>query len=285
MPLNKDLDLRFLSRHQLHKRFASNTGRIKIQTLMKAALIQLHGRIVSGKEPPIRGNVRTIWYRYIKPILSHLDEEDQITNPYNIMVRVFASLAQSGKIRYMDFGLADQNWENRRIGKEHPNVIVFSEKAGWVYFLRQVHKQHSVSTIALGGMPSVLSSEYTAAHTLKALNEMGLVGEPVHLIGVVDWDPSGELVGQTFQRQLSRCGLGDSTLDLVVHPRHFTDEERKFFKFPLPKTTRRSNDSWVERTGGVDGGLFGLEAESMRLDLVEYAVNRAVRRRTDTETQ
>lgn len=281
MPVNQELDLRFLSRHQLHKRFASNTGRIKIQTLMKAALIQLHERIVSGKEPPIRGNVRTIWYRYIKPILSHLDDEDQVkSDPYNLMIRAFSDLAQEGKVRYMDFGLVDQNWENRRIGERHPNVIVFSEKAGWVYFLRQVHERHSVSTIALGGMPSVLSSEYTAAHTLKALDETGLVGEPVHLIGIVDWDPSGELVAQTFQRQLARCGLGDSTLDLVVHPRHYTDEERRFFKFPLPKSTRTSNDAWVERTGGVDGGHFGLEAESMRLDLIEYATDRAVYRRT-----
>ena len=274
MTQNLNKDMRLMTRDELAFHFAARgSKRIKLQPLMRAAILQLHRRIQSGEEEPVQGNIRTVWYRYIKPILSHMHDDDTLkSDPYKIMIRAFASLVKKGQIRYMDFGLIDENWENRRIGKLHPNIVVFSEKAGWVYFLRKVYEKHSVTTLALGGLPSALTSEYTADHIRRAL---GAEREDatVHLIGIVDWDPAGDLVARSFENQLNLSGLKHTTLQTVIHPRHYSANEIDMFKFELPRRVQSKNLEWVHRTGGVDGEHYGLEAESMPLRTVGRIVD------------
>lgn len=282
MTLKLDKDMRLMNRDELAFHFAArDSKRIKLQPLMRAAILQVHARIQAGDEDPIWGNIRTVWYRYIKPILSHMHDDDVLkSDPYKIMTRAFADLVKKGDVRYMDFGLIDENWENRRIGERHPHIIVFSEKAGWVYFLRQIHERHGVSTLALGGLPSALTSEYTAAHILEALGT-ARAADIVHLIGVVDWDPAGDVVARSFQDQLGRSGLQNTTLETVIHPKHYSDSDIDMFKFALPRRTPTRNRDWMARTDGVQGEEWGLEAESMPLRTVAHLVDNAIEQYID----
>jgi len=277
MTLKLNKDMRLMNRDELAFHFAARgSKRIKLQPLMRAAILQVHARIQAGDEDPVWGNIRTVWYRYIKPILSHMHDDDVLkSDPYKIMTRAFADLVKKGDVRYMDFGLVDENWENRRIGDRHPHIIVFSEKAGWIYFLRQMHQKHSVTTLALGGLPSALTSEYTADHILKALDP-NRVDQPVRLIGIVDWDPAGDVVARSFQQQLARSGLQNTTLETVIHPRHYSDRDLDMFKFALPRRTPTRNRDWMAKTGGVRGEEAGLEAESMPLRTVAHLVDIAI---------
>jgi hypothetical protein len=260
VPLEKDM--RQMSRAELVKHFASQrSGRIILAKLFKSLVWQVYEKIQAGKEPKVIGNIRTFWYKFAKVVLSRLPEEDQgKTNPYDVMLKAFTELIMVRKLfRYTDFDFTDENWENRRIGQKYPEILIFTEKTGWIRFLREVHQIFGVSVLALGGAPSALTSEYTARDIRAAMKEEKLA----RLIGIVDFDPSGDLIAQAFVGQLLAAGLPVSELQMLIKPEHYSDQELKLFRFPLPKKQPTKTRNWMRKTGGVLGGVFGLESESM----------------------
>jgi hypothetical protein len=176
--------------------------------------------------------------------------------------------------RYADFDFTDENWENRRIGAEHPQVLVFAEKTGWIRFLTDLHRELGVSVLALGGAPSALTSEYTATHLRAALPRL----RAVRLIGIVDYDPSGDIIAQAFQNQLAKVGLGRTTLATVLHPRHYAPAEVAVARYPLSKRRRTIVAKWMQKTGGIGGEAFGLESESLPPERMLALVKRAIGR-------
>src|SRR5206468_900685 len=158
-------DVRRMTRKELAVYFASErSGRILLAPLIKSIIWQAYERIRAGAEPAIGGNIRTFWYLWVKPVLAHIGKDaDTKTDPYDIMITAFTELVQKARLfKYADFDFTDENWENRRIGTTRPDVLVFAEKAGWIRFLLELHEELGVSALALGGQPSVLTSEYTA---------------------------------------------------------------------------------------------------------------------------
>ena len=137
--------------------------------------------------------------------------------------------------------------------------MVFAEKKGWIRFLRELHEEQGVSILALGGAPSALTSEYTARDISAALE-----GKPtIHLIGIVDYDPSGDIIAQAFQNQLADVGMPNTTLTTVINPKHYTAQELKLFRYPLPKGEKTKLAQWLAKTGGLAGKAYGMESESM----------------------
>ena len=275
-----DQDLRTLSRDELAPFFASkSSGRIMLAPLIKAVICQAFLKIKAGTELPIEGNIRTFWYRWLKPVLAHIhDDEPTATDPYDLMLRAFSQLIMEQKLfQYADFDFTDENWENRRIGNLFPQILVFSEKSGWVRFLRTIHDKFGVSTLALGGAPSALTSEYTTSHIKKALLSENAA---VSLIGVVDYDPSGDMIAEAFKGQLEACGLKVASLTTVIEPKHYSAEELNIYKYPLPTGQKTKNENWLKKTGGIDGKPFGLEAESLHRErlnkLVEVLIIQAI---------
>lgn len=257
-----DKDLRTLTRAQLAKYFAAeSSGRILLTALIKNIIWQAYELIQAGKEPPIGGNIRTFWYLWVKPVLAHIHDDDRSkTDPYNVMIKLFAEMVLDLKLfHYSDFDFSDENWENRRIGTSRLNILVFAEKSGWMRFLRQIHTDFGVSVIALGGMPSALTSEYTA----RDINAKLIDPKPVHLIGIVDYDPSGDIIANSFKEQLSETGLSSASLSTLIHPSYYSEDELALFRFPLPKKDKTKLNQWLAKTGGIDGKAFGLESESM----------------------
>jgi hypothetical protein len=255
-------DLRSFSEAELDRHFASaRSGRLVLARLMRNIIWQAYERIQAGTEPPIGGNLRTFWYLWVKPVLSRTSGNDEAKmDPYDVMLRAFSDMVLNLRLfRYADFDFTDENWENRRIGTSWPELLVFSEKRGWVRFLREVHAELGTSTLALGGAPSALTSEYTAEHIRQAAGP----DRPVRLIGVVDYDPAGESIATSFRAQLQTCGLEVEDLETLIHPRHYSAAELEMFRFQLPAKQTTKNALWLERTGGIGGKPFGLESESM----------------------
>lgn len=255
-------DLRAMTRDELAEKFASRSGRIVLRRLIRNIIWQAYERISVGEELGIGGNIRTFWYRWVKVVLSHMEDDDAMRgDPYDAMLEAFATMVLDWKVfRYREFDFADDNWHSRDLGGERGHVVVFAEKMGWMRWLRSMRKAFSVSVVALGGAPSALSSEYMADELLKLYGE----DKTIHLIGVVDFDPAGAMIARSFQSQLERVGLKNTKLTTVIEPRHYSEDELKMFRFPSPKGQKTRNRQWIEKTGGVNGA-FGLEAESLPL--------------------
>ena len=268
-------DLRQMTRRELLKLFGSKRSRrIKITPLIRNIVWQAYKKIQSGEEKPVRGNLRTFWYRFVKPVLSHISDDDRMkTDPYDIMTAVFSGMVFAGLFSYRDFDFTDERWENRVIGTTHPSIILYSEKTGSLRFLKQMHEKHGVTVIALGGAPSALTSEYTADEIKQALGDDT---RSVHMIGIVDYDPSGYQIASSFQNHLESYGLEVLSNQLLIHPRHYTDEELELFGFAPPRKQETKNEKWLAETNGINGCLQCLEVESMDWDRLEVLVDEAV---------
>lgn len=257
-----DQDIRQMTQKELSGYFAAGrSGRILIAQLIKNIIWQAYERIKAGSEPPISGNIRTFWYLWVKPVLAHIkDDEHQKTDPYDTMIAAFAEMVQDWRLfKYADFDFTDGNWENRRIGTTRPEILVFAEKAGWIRFLIDLYDELGVSVLALGGEPSALTSEYTARDISAALAGAQLV----RLIGIVDYDPAGDIIANAFQTQLAIAGLASSSLTTMIDPKNYSQDEIAIFKYPLPTKEKTKLANWLAKTGGIDGKPFGLESESM----------------------
>ncbi len=267
-------DIRTLSRDELAEHFSTQkSGRIKLAPLVRSILYNAYEHIQAERAQPIFGNVRSLYYEWVKPTFSHIHDDDNAkTHPYDVMVHEMRDMALDHHLfRYQDFDLTDENFEVRRVGTTHPPILVFSEKTGWIRSLRRFHEAHGCSTLALGGAPSALTSEYTARDIFKATD--GPV--PLRLIGIVDFDPSGDVIARSFADQLRAVGVPRTSLEMVVHPRHYTQADLDLFRFPLSTNTRmtKKNEKWMDATGGVDGLQFGLESESMNRVKVDQVVS------------
>lgn len=270
-----DKDIRRMKRDELAASFgAKSSGRILLTRLIKNIIWQAYERINAKTAPLIKGNIRTFWYLWVKPTLAHFPDEDEAkSDPYETMIKIFAEMVLDLKLfKYEEFDFSDENWENRRIGTTRPEVLVFAEKAGWIRFLRELHEELGVSILALSGYPSALTSEYTARDVGATLNGK----EPVRLIGIVDYDPAGDLIANSFQQQLWAVGFPKTILTTVIDPKHYSEDEIDIFKFPLPKSERTKLTKWLKQTGGINGKAYGLESESMPLDRLKELINELV---------
>lgn len=266
-----DQDIRSMSRTELLKHFGTQrTKRVLVTKLIKNLIWQAYELISTNKQPTIEGNLRTFWYGWVKPVLARVPGAlEAKKDPYDVMTQTFTEMVFDLELfHYADFDFTDENWENRRIGTTRPAVLVFSEKRGWIRFLRELHEEIGVSVLALGGAPSALTSEYTARHIKEALPET----KEVKLIGIVDYDPSGAIIANAFQSQLRSAGLFISELNTVIDPRYYSAEEIKIARYPLPKGEKTKRDKWLEQTGGIDGKAYGLESESMPIDRVRKII-------------
>lgn len=240
-----------------------------LSRLIKSIIWQAYQKIKVGEEPEIVGNIRTFWYSHVKIVISKLPQSHLgKTDPYDLMTRLFTEMVLDlGLFRYADFSFTDENWENRRIGTTQPATLLFSEKRGWVRYLRRKHEQYGVSILALGGFPSALTSEYTALAIQKVLEP----GQKVRLVGIVDYDPSGYQIAASFRDQLERSGLAIESLETMIDPRHYTQRELDLYVYHLSLKQKTKVEKWIQATGGVDGDPYGLESESFplkRLDVL-----------------
>lgn len=267
-----DEDIRRFDLNRLTKEFgAASSGRVILTRVIKNLIWQAVGQVRSGQLAGLDGNLRSFFYTHIKPVMARIPGAlEGARDPYDTMLDAFVELVEEyGLVSYVELDLDDENYHHRKIGDRYPHLIVFAEKVGFFRFLERLHRDLGVTVAALGGTPSVLSSEYLVRDLAEKTD---LAGSFVAL-SITDWDPSGSQIAQAQLRQLRSFGIETIQHEALVHPKHYTADEIELFRFPLPRRQKTKNRNWLEETGGIEGKLFGLESDSMprqRLrDLIE----------------
>lgn len=257
-----DEDIRRFDFARLKEEFgAASSGRIIVAKVIKNLIWQAVGQVRSGKISGLEGNLRSFFYTHIKPVVARIPGAlDAARDPYDSMLGAFVELVEDyGLVSYIELDLDDENYHHRLVGERHPHLIVFAEKVGFFRFLERLHRDLGITVAALGGTPSVLSTEYL----VKSLSEKVELSKPFVALSITDWDPSGYQIAEAQIRQLRSFGIEQVEHKALIHPKRYTADELALFRFPLPKRQKTKNQNWLEETGGLEGKLFGLESDSM----------------------
>jgi hypothetical protein len=269
-----DQDLRTFTAKQLRAEFSTQkTKRVLSKVLVRNVVFQAASWAIEGKAPKINGNLRSLYYQWVKPVVAKLPEllktkvdyYDETLNALELFIgelRLFA---------YRDLELVDERWENRFFTDgRNPHLLVFAEKNGFVQFLQEASRTYGITTVALGGSPSHLSTEYLAAQ-LKKLKFI----EPLVLFGICDFDPAGADIAKAFVQQLSRQGLQVKEQHSLITPKVFGPDELLTLRFSVPQKLKGLVTRWLKAGGGLGGKAFGIEADALpKPRLVELVAQR-----------
>jgi len=92
----------------------------------------------------------------------------------------------------------------------------------------------------------------------------------------------GWLVAKTYQNQLNSQGILDISFANLIIPENYTPQEIDLYKYPLP-TDQRSmtlNQKWIEQGGGINGQMYGMEADSMPRSRIRSLVKKEIEKIT-----
>ena len=265
-------EIRFMSAAELKENFRFKaTGEFHIREFMANMIWEYYNLLQLGKRDPIEGNIRTFWY-YLKPTLGKAVTINSAVQ-YGIMIDVFRELVVThGLFKYKDFGFISDDTGNYIFGNKRPDIILAGEKAGHFKKLQRLQEEFGVTIISLGGMPSILNTEYFIDELEKLVN---IKESPVHLITLVDYNPSSAIIARTFVHQMEHEGVKNlSTIGHLLTPASFSPEELPHVTDQIPMITPADKTKvrkWLEAGGGIDFGdgvkqPLGIECEALILD-------------------
>lgn len=245
---------------------------VNVALLMRNIIWQVRNRILKGEKPPLKELIRTFWYMYTKPTLVRAESLAKETDQYTQLIDQFVFMVKELKImNYKDIGFRDDNETQRKV-RAFPNVILFSEKLGFQGFLTEIGETYKVSTIALGGQPSVLNIEYFVNDIKETKFN---IQRSFYLFGIVDFDPSGWIIRDAFLNNLAFHGIKNVKVFDLVNPDILTPNEILMSRFPIPNPPqmRTKNRNWwnevkkqhyINLKYFIEGEkLYGLEAEAV----------------------
>lgn len=267
----------------LVKHFGEEGGKypVNVARLIRNLVWQTKERIEGGK-PPFKDLVRTYWYMYLKPTLARADSLAEGDTQYKQLSDNLADLVKVYQVmKYKDIGFRDENQPNRKIG-EFGYVIPFAEKLGHFDYLAELHAEHHVTVIALGGMPSVLNVEYFV-DDIKAKRTS--LRRSFYLYSIVDFDPSGWIIRDAFMGDLRHYGIKNAQVFDLIHPDMLTPKEIMQSRVPIPadKDMKEKNRRWLEAVAkrryanmkylieerGGKVKLYGLQAEAVSTSKID----------------
>lgn len=265
--------LRLMNADELRSHFAHpRTGKVQTRELIANFIWEYYQFMSRGMRPPIQGNIRTFWY-LLKPTLAKL-VTIQGQKQYAIMLDVFQRMAVRHKLfKFRDFDFTDEGQQFYELGDRHPNIILVSEKTGHYKRLQALHKELGFTLIALGGMPSILTTEYFSVSLAKALRATK-ARSGVHILSITDYNPSGAIILKAFTNQLAHEGIRHlASVQNLLLPSHFSPDELQAVTEPLPLKTKADKtkaERWLAAGGGVDGQPLGIESEALILNAPHF---------------
>jgi hypothetical protein len=250
---------------------------VNVARLMRNIVWQTRERIQKGEKPPLKELLRTFWYMYIKPTLSRAGALTQETDQYAQLIdNIVYMVKEISVMEYKDIGFRDDNQAHRSVGA-NANIVLFSEKLGHQDFLSDIAGKYKVSILALGGQPSVLTSEYF----VDVIRNMKInLQRSFYLFSIVDYDPSGWIIRNAFVDNLKFYGVTNTRIIDLVHPDMLTPDEVKLARYAVPATDVMisKNKTWLsevrkrnyknqqyleDKNEKGERILYGLEAESV----------------------
>lgn len=268
-----DEDITTFDRERLYKEFSKSSEEINLTNLMYNLIYQAFTWIREGKMEPIEGNIRSFWYSHVKVALSTLDMVKE--KNYDLMIQCFNKFITEWRITtYKSFGFWDANYYANKIGVKNPHIILMAEKTGHLFILEKLHREYSITTIALGGQGSSLSIEYF----VDAMEEQEIdKKQTFYIFSSVDYDPAGYEIKRSFINSLKYEGIKDIKVFDIVTLDRFTPEEIQNKKYPLfdadeppTKDWETRVKKWVRLTKGIGpkeapwkDRAYGIEADAM----------------------
>ncbi|MBM3246585.1 MAG: hypothetical protein FJZ13_04580 [Candidatus Omnitrophica bacterium] len=250
---------------------------VNVARLMRNIVWQAREIIQKGEKPPLKELIRTFWYMYIKPTLSRAGALATKADQYAQLIDNIVYMVKEIEVmRYEDIGFRDENQAHREVGA-NANIVLFSEKLGHQDFLSDFADKYKVSILALGGQPSVLTSEYF----VDIVRKKGInLQRSFYLFSIVDYDTSGWIIRDAFVDNLRFYGITNTRVVDLIHPDMLTPEEIKLAKYRIKQTEvmRGKNLNWLKEVHKRDYKnqqyleeynkkgervLYGLEAESV----------------------
>ena len=252
-------DIRTMTTKQIKRYFSfKTTKKLNVTNLIKNLIWQAYTWISNGKMEAFEGNIRSFWYANVKSVLSRMNLD---VSGKRYLEKVYDSFVELVSVyhlfRYIDFGFSDDRAHVRNIGSKNGNLILFVEKDGLYNIVKRIGLKYDATTISLGGFSSYLTMEYLARDMAKR----GLLREPVHIFGLLDYDPSGHWIGKEFQEQLRNYKIEIGTYHTLVDPKALPRELVEIGKYKLKKNSRTKN--WMKITNGIEGKAYGLEADAL----------------------
>lgn len=241
---------------------------VNVNKLMKNIIWQIRTRIVREEQPPIEGLIRSFWYTHIKPALARAQSLSSDVDQYPQMIKMFVRLIEHCNLmRYKNMGFIDDNENDRKIGI-NSHIIFFAEKAGHYPLLKRIAQDSDVTILALGGQPSLLSAEYFVDE-MKAQDIN--IQKSFYTFSLVDYDTSGWIIRDAFLNDLRFFRVKHIQHEDLILPKIFTQEEIDLNKFLLlnPPEMEKKNKKWLKESGGINGKLYGLEADAVPTERIE----------------
>ncbi len=255
-----------MSQGQLREEFSFLNGNVDTSRLIRNLIWQDREMLGAGLLEPIRGNIRSYWYARVKPVLGRARAKD-FDEKYDLMIASLRDMVVAHQVlRYADFGFADESEGQRKLGSDNAHIWCVAEKTGHQELLEGFHEVYGVTVYALGGQPSALGSE----NFIKMLREAGLDEADCVVVSLVDFDPAGLSIIESFMHHLTRLGFKGTLRHIsLIHPAHLSEEQIRLNRYPLSRSRRQRtrNTEWAARTGGLMGygysEHYGLEADAM----------------------
>jgi len=277
--------------------------------LIRTFIWQSYLMIKSHELTPMKGNMRTFWYRELGPLLKYhgLYEEDRFEGeklPDEVMKiiedfhddearvieleRVFKGQGRelylldkmsksfddfvlNGFFRFQDeFEFQDPREAFRIIGVKRPRYIFFTEKEGLFWLCKEIAKTYGISAVASHGEPGYLTMEYFS-DALKAKDVRN-----VEIGSLTDYDPWGYNIAKSFGKKMETSifgfGVNRTSLTSINLFSDYALEHKKRNLNNVSPSKVAQVDAWMEITNGIHGTRYGMHVDNAEMDKIRDAV-------------
>ncbi len=300
-------DMRKMSTEEIRTLFpggsSSGISTINDSKFIKTFIWQSFLMIKSKQLKPIKGNLRSFWYRELRPFYRNHDllETDEgpaimLTN-YEIEMLLDLPLLDSGRgkgresylidrmgkgfnefvlkgiFRFKgEFDFKDSMDSFKIIGRKRTRLIFYTEKEGLFWFCQEMAKKYGISAMASRGEPGYLTMEYFA----DALKKHGVAN--VEIAALTDYDPWGWNIAEEIENKMKEPVFGFNVKTThLTSLKLFTPEVIEYAKRYLgnvspPKLKQVAK--WMKKTGGINNEPYGMHIDHAEMDRVRKSVDK-----------
>ena len=277
--------------------------------LIRTFIWQSYLMIKSKELKPMKGNMRTFWYRELGPLLKDhglydtdrfegeklpdevlriiddfIDDEvrvrelerafsEQGRELYLLdkMSKSFDEFVLRGFFRFQDeFEFQDPRKAFRIIGVRRPRYIFFTEKEGLYWLCKEIAKTYGISAVASHGEPGYLTMEYFH-DALRAKDVRN-----VEIGALTDYDPWGYNIARSFGDKMEKpvfgFGVNRTSLTSIKLFSDYALEHKKRNLNNVSPSKVAQVDAWMKITNGIHGTRYGMHVDNAEIELIRDAV-------------